>query len=218
MSWACHIRRWTPVSEWLQTPLMLRTWKWNLTDRKVVYQDVGERASLPRGSCHCSLLLPHQELGWFKNRGIYEHDTALPMGCSEANQLMMGRLSFFRMLDPIYLKWVSSCFTPNAQLTDFPFQTSGQENGWVPFLWTSFPADKLPRFGKADINHRLWSIYQPETFRGQGLPRSIWWYIQKTSGYSSGWRMETDQEPLVSNLHKCETQGRNECGITLKWT
>ena len=45
-----------------------------------------------------------RNFGWFESRGIYEHDTALPMGCSEANQLMMGRLSFFRMLDPIYLK------------------------------------------------------------------------------------------------------------------
>ena len=45
-----------------------------------------------------------RNFGWFKSRGIYEHDTVFPMGCPEANQLVMGQLAFQRMLEPIYVK------------------------------------------------------------------------------------------------------------------
>ena len=45
-----------------------------------------------------------RNFGWFRARGIYEHDNAFPMWCPEANQIMMGRVAMQRMLEPIYFK------------------------------------------------------------------------------------------------------------------
>ena len=45
-----------------------------------------------------------RKFGWFKARGVYEHDPAFPFGCHEVNQTMMGKVAFTRSIKPVYFK------------------------------------------------------------------------------------------------------------------
>ena len=42
--------------------------------------------------------------GWFKDRGVHEHEPTLPFGSTEANQLVMGKLHQLRFTNLIYFK------------------------------------------------------------------------------------------------------------------
>ena len=45
-----------------------------------------------------------RNFGWFKARGVYEHDPSFPFGNPETNQAMMGRVNFARLSNLIYDK------------------------------------------------------------------------------------------------------------------
>ena len=45
-----------------------------------------------------------RNFGWFKARGVHEHDPCLPFGCSELNSAMVGGVAFTRMLKSMYFK------------------------------------------------------------------------------------------------------------------
>ena len=51
-----------------------------------------------------------RNFGWFKARGVYEHEPAFPFGCAEANQQLMGKHHFLRILNIIYEKLVIKPF------------------------------------------------------------------------------------------------------------
>ena len=50
-----------------------------------------------------------RHFGWFKARGVHEHDAALPFGCPEVNQVFMGQRNFQRVTEPIYFKYALYC-------------------------------------------------------------------------------------------------------------
>ena len=42
--------------------------------------------------------------GWFKDRGVHEHELSLPFGSAEANQVLMKKLHNLRYTNHIYFK------------------------------------------------------------------------------------------------------------------
>ena len=42
--------------------------------------------------------------GWFKARGVHEHEGAFPMGCAESNQAVTGKIHVIRYSNLIYNK------------------------------------------------------------------------------------------------------------------
>ena len=50
-----------------------------------------------------------KNVGWFKARGVCEHDAALPFGCPEVKQVVMGQRHIQRITEPIYFKYVLTC-------------------------------------------------------------------------------------------------------------
>ena len=58
--------------------------------------------SLKTLSCNNSFEMRTQTL--FKARGVHEHEPALPMGCAEANQSLMGKVHMVRFLNLLYEK------------------------------------------------------------------------------------------------------------------
>ena len=45
-----------------------------------------------------------RNFGWFRARGVHEHDPAFPFGCAETNQQLVGKHHFLRVLNLIYEK------------------------------------------------------------------------------------------------------------------
>ena len=69
-----------------------------------------------------------KNVGWFKARGVCEHDAALPFGCPEVKQVVMGQRHIQRITEPIYFKYVLTCtlypgfasFVPCWRTASFP--------------------------------------------------------------------------------------------------